>query len=171
MNIYANAIDRILESQTGIPYTHVVKHSSLPWLANRHIVIPSITNLHIINRLIKKYPLDVIHCLFGHINAQVLKKSFQDKTFKHLTYNDIDWTRHTTFKRIACTQGKSRVHYHIEGVWLRYQEKYAAFEFLHSDIFSPVSVPSVAKYFITFIDGCSSYRWVFPLQDNLLRLH
>ena len=100
-NIYANAIDRILESHTGIPYTHVVKHSSLPWRANRHIIIPGTTHFHTINHLINKYPLDVVHRLFGHVNVQALKHSFQNKTFKHLTYNDIDWTRHTTFKRIA----------------------------------------------------------------------
>lgn len=102
----------------------------------------------------------MVHRLFGHVNVQALKKSSQNKTFKHLTHANIDWSGHTK------SQCKSRVHNHIEGARLRYQEKYGPFEFLHSDIFGPVSASSVAKYFITFIDEYSSYRWVFPLQDK-----
>ena len=104
--------------------------------------------------------------IFGHVNVQALKKSFQNKTFKHLTHDDIDWTGYYTFQCIDCAQGKSRVHNHIEGARLRYQEKYGPFEFLHSDIFGPVSNSSIAKFFITFIDEYSSYRWVFPLTDK-----
>ena len=67
--------------------------------------------------------------IFGHVNVQALKKSFQNKTFKHLTHDDIDWTGYYTFQCIDCAQGKSRVHNHIEGARLRYQEKYGPFDF------------------------------------------
>jgi len=119
-----------------------------------------------VNHLVHKYPLELVHRLFGHVNVESLRQSFLKKTFKHLTYNDIDWTGYSSFQCVECAQGKAKVHNHIEGARLKYQERYKPFEYIHSDIFGPVPSSSIAKYFITFIDEHTSYRWIFPLKDK-----
>ena len=151
---------------SGKTYDNYTKSESLCWLSNRHIIFPSKQALKRVNHLIHKYPLELVHRLFGHVNVEALRQSFLKKTFKNIPYNDVDWTGYSTFQCVDCQQGKATTHKHIEGVRLKYQKKYQPFEYIHSDVFGPVPSSSIAKYFVTFIDEKTSYRWVFPLKEK-----
>lgn len=63
---------------------------------------------------------------------------------------------------------QGRKHRHVIAHGIKYQEDYAPFEYIHSDIFGPLPhLPSTApKYFISFIDENTRFRWVYPLKSK-----
>ena len=84
-----------------------------------------------------------------------------------MNHDDVDWTNISTFQCEDCMSGKSRKHNHIVGSRTKYQEVYAPFQYLHSDIFGSVNLPGIMeKYFITFTDESTRFRWVFFLVDH-----
>ena len=115
-----------------------------------------------------KHSLQFVHELFGHINIHYIKKSLLDKTITGLTHDSIDWTDINNFQCPFCMKGKTRKHPHIVGHRTKYQKDYAPFEYIHSDIFGPLpNLPSSApKYFISFIDENTRFRWVYPLRSK-----
>ncbi|QLQ80656.1 hypothetical protein HG537_0D06570 [Torulaspora globosa] len=65
-------------------------------------------------------------------------------------------------------EGKSSKNKHTMHSGPEYQNEYAPFEFIHVDLFGPISVPvaDMARYMISFIDECTRYKWVFPLVEK-----
>ena len=63
---------------------------------------------------------------------------------------------------------QGRKHRHVIAHGIKYQEDYAPFEYIHSDIFGPLPhLPSTApKYFISFIDENTRFRWLYPLKSK-----
>ena len=82
----------MLQSMSGTTFDNYTKSESLYWLSNRHIIFPSKNALKRINHLIHKYPLDLVHRLFGLVNVEALCLSFLKNNPKNVTYNDVDRT-------------------------------------------------------------------------------
>ena len=65
-------------------------------------------------------------------------------------------------------KGKATKHKHIVGSRLKYQSNYGPFEYIHSDLFGPVTGVSAVfpTYFISFTDEATRFRWVYPLKNK-----
>ena len=109
----------------------------------------------------------MVHRLFGHVNIQAIRKSLKNKTFTSMNHDDVDWSNISTFQCEDCMSGKSRQHNHVLGSRTKYQSSYKPFEYLHSDIFGPVNLEGIEdRFFITFTDEATRFRWVFFLKDH-----
>lgn len=68
-DLYMNERSNTIESRDGSIAANFVSHSELSWLSNRHIVFPPSTSPKIIHSLQAKFPLALIHRVFGHVNV------------------------------------------------------------------------------------------------------
>ena len=109
-----------------------------------------------------------LHSLFGHINIKTIKETIAKKFIKNIKLSDVDWTDIDKFQCTDCMKGKATKHKHIVGSRLKYQSTYGPFEYIHSDLFGPVTGVSAVypNYFISFTDEATRFRWVFPLKTK-----
>ncbi|CCD25831.2 integrase catalytic domain-containing protein NDAI_0G00550 [Naumovozyma dairenensis CBS 421] len=116
----------------------------------------------------QKFPLTFVHRLFDHINVKDTRKSIESKLITNIRINDVDWTGIDKFQCKDCLAGKLTKHKHIVGSRLKYQKYYEPFEYIHTDLFGPVSGVDITspKYFISFTDENTRFRWVFPLKKK-----
>lgn len=56
----------------------------------RKIKVPATTSTRTINALRAKFPLDLIHRIFDHVNVKDLQQSIKNKKFGHITFEDVD---------------------------------------------------------------------------------
>ncbi|CCD23648.1 uncharacterized protein NDAI_0B06160 [Naumovozyma dairenensis CBS 421] len=121
-----------------------------------------------VHALSKKFPLTLVHRLFGHINVKDIRKSIESKLITNIRINDVDWSGIDKFQCKDCLAGKITKHKHIVGSRLKYQKSYEPFEYIHTDLFGPVSGVDITspKYFISFTDENTRFRWVFPLKKK-----
>lgn len=135
---------------------------------SKHHLLPTTTYTIKTVQTQPKHSLQFVHEPFSHISIHYIKKSLLDKTIKGLTHDSIDSTDVNKFQCPVCMKGKTRKHPHIIGHCTKYQKDYAPFEYIHSDIFGPFPnlPPSTPKYFISFIDENTHFRWVYPLWSK-----
>lgn len=121
-----------------------------------------------INNVRTKFSMAFLHRLFGHINIRTIKETISKKLIQNISLQDVDWTGYDKFQCPDCMKGKASKHKHFIGSRLKYQNDYGAFEYIHTDLFGPVSdVSAIAPlYFISFTDEATRFRWVYPLQTK-----
>lgn len=124
--------------------------------------------IHKVNNISKKLQMAFLHRLFGHINIKTIKESISNKLIKNISLNDVDWSHIDKFQCTDCMKGKATKHKHIVGSRLKYQNNYGPFQYIHSDLFGPVTGVSATSpsYFISFTDECTRFRWVYPLRTK-----
>lgn len=139
----------------------------------RYICIPlslirTDNNTNHVNQVSKKLKMAFLHRLFGHINIKTIKESISKKLIKNISLNDVDWSNIDKFQCTDCMKGKATKHRHIVGSRLKYQNNYGPFQYIHSDLFGPVTGVSATSpsYFISFTDECTRFRWVYPLRTK-----
>ncbi|CCD25836.2 integrase catalytic domain-containing protein NDAI_0G00600 [Naumovozyma dairenensis CBS 421] len=115
--------------------------------------------------LSQKFSLTLIHRLFGHINVRDIKKSIESKSITTIRINDVDWSGIDKFQCKDCLTGKLTKHKHIVGSRLNIK---SPMSYIHTDLFGPVSGVDITspKYFISFTDENTRFRWVFPLKKK-----
>ena len=121
-----------------------------------------------VNHVSKKLKMAFLHRLFGHINIKTIKDSISKKLIKNISLTDVDWSNIDKFQCTDCMKGKSTKHRHIVGSRLKYQNNYGPFQYIHSDLFGPVTGVSATSptYFISFTDECTRFRWVYPMRTK-----
>lgn len=121
-----------------------------------------------VNNVSTKLSMAFIHRLFGHINIRTIKETIQKQLIKNINIADIDWSNIDKFQCTDCMKGKATKHKHIVGSRLKYQSNYGPFEYIHSDLFGPVTGVSAVfpAYFISFTDEATRFRWVYPLKTK-----
>lgn len=122
----------------------------------------------ILQTTVHKFDLRFLHNLFGHINVKSIKKSIDAGMIKNIESKNVDWLNINSFQCKYCLLGKTTRHRHTVRSRLKYQKEYQPFEYIHSDLFEPVSGISAVQpsYFISFSDECTRFRWVFPLRHK-----
>lgn len=166
--IYPNFETRSLRNQDGIEVAKLIKHQEVYWLSNdvadkaKHAKINKVKAL---TKSSKKIPLATLHESLSHINVKYIKKSVELGLIADVRTSDVDWSGIDWFNCESCMAGKGKRHNHVPNSRETYQARYSALEFLHTDIFGPMHhMPArIPKYFITFTDERTRYRWVFPL--------
>ena len=148
------------------------KENKLADLINhgRFICLPLslLTSYRSINNVRTKFSMAFLHRLFGHINIRSIKETISKKLIQNINLQDVDWTNYDKFQCPDCMKGKASKHKHFVGSRLKYQNDYGAFEYIHTDLFGPVSgVSAIAPlYFISFTDEATRFRWVYPLRTK-----
>ena len=139
----------------------------------RYICIPlrlvtASQKVNMVHNVTKKLSMAFIHRLFGHINIRTIKETIQKKLLKNINISDIGWSNIDQFQCTDCMKGKATKHKHIVGSRLKYQSNYGPFEYIHSDLFGPVTGVSAVfpTYFISFTDEATRFRWVYPLKNK-----
>lgn len=148
------------------PIINVGKYMCIP----RSILQPSNqqSTSYSINKLGIKLTVPFLHNLFGHINVHDIKTTIDRNMISGITSADVDWSGIHSFQCTSCMKGKSTRHKHIIGSRIKYQKEYAPFEYIHTDVFGPMSHLPVGtpSYFISFTDESTRFRWVFPLYSK-----
>ena len=165
-HLYMNERSNTIEDQDGSIAAHFTQNNGLSWLSNRHVIFPKSTSLKTIHSLQTKFPLELIHRLFGHVNVQSLHDSIKNKTIQNISIDDIDWRNLHKFQCVDCMQGKSRKRPHTVGSRLKYQTVYHPFQYIHSDLFGPVHLGSKPEWFISFTDEASKFKWTYLLKNK-----
>jgi len=132
------------------------------------LVIVKNEKTHRIHNVSTKLKMAFLHRLFGHINIKTIKETIRNKLIKNIQLSDVDWSNIDKFQCTDCMKGKATKHKHIVGSRLKYQNNYGPFEYLHSDLFGPVTGVSAVSptYFISFTDEATRFRWVYPLKTK-----
>lgn len=174
--IYPDFKTRHLRDQDGNEVTNLIKAQDAYWLSPDKVIRDThryrVMNLTAATR--DKISLQQLHESFSHTNVKYIKKSLELGLIKDMNIDDVDWRNMETFKCEPCLSGKGKRHSHIAHSRETYQAKYGDLEFLHTDIFGPMHrMPKgTPKYFITFTDEKSRYRWALPLihkdEDSVL---
>lgn len=165
--IYVDGIRRRLKNSDGNVVANLIQSNDLDRISTRLVQLPSDIPKHLRSTIQEKYPLNMIHKLFGHIDVNDIKKSLQMKTFTGLDHDDVDWTHISTFQCDHCLLGRSPYKNTISGEQNNNLAKYKAFEYIHCDIFGPLGIKNIVdKYFITFIDENTHLHLIYSLEDR-----
>lgn len=172
-HLFLNERLNTIEDANGDVAANIDSSNGLHWLSNHHIVFPSTATRKSVNALKTKFPLDMIHRILGHVNVQSIYTSIKNKTFNNLSIDEIDWSNLNNFQCQDCLKGKSRKRPHIVGSRLQYQQVFKPFQYIHSDLFGPVTVATKPEWFISFTDEASKFKWTYLLKrkDDATILH
>ena len=162
-----------MEDRKGNVAANIDTRNGLHWLSNHHIVFPVSVNKKSVNALKTKFPLDLVHRILGLVNVKSIYSSIKNKTFQNISLDEIDWSNLSNFQCQDCLKGKSRKRPHIVGSRLQYQQIFKPFQYIHSDLFGPVTVASTPEWFISFTDEASKFKWTYLLKkkDDVTILH
>ncbi len=110
---------------------------------------------------VMKVSLDVWHRRFGHLNGQSLRQLSADELVVGL---DCNGTGQISFCE-PCTAGKHHRSPFPVGGGTRAEKP---LDLVHSDVCGKLNTKSVrgAEYFLTFIDDCSRYIWIYFLKTK-----
>ena len=102
------------------------------------------------------------HRRFGHLGIQNLQKLARDKLVSGF---DFDTSKQHNFCE-ACVDGKHHWSSFPTEVSSRAKEPLAL---VHSDVCGKMNAKSLggAEYFLTFIDDCTHYTWVYVLKRKM----
>ena len=72
---YFCATHRRIETKDEQPLAMVSQTGNYNWLSSNHVIFPDDASPTLINAVREKYPMSMVHQLFGHVNIQSIKKS------------------------------------------------------------------------------------------------
>ncbi|CCF56958.1 hypothetical protein KAFR_0B06620 [Kazachstania africana CBS 2517] len=121
-----------------------------------------------VHNVSEKIPVEFLHRFFGHVNVKDIRKSVEKGMIQNITADKIDWRGIDKFQCKECLAGKMRRHKHTVGSRLKYQQFFEPFQYIHTDLFGPMSDVSATTptYFISFVDENTRFRWVYPLRSK-----
>ena len=172
-HLYSNEHLHTIEGANGDVGAKIDTYNGLHLLSNYHIVFSLHINKKSVNELEDKFPFDLIHRILVHVNVQSIYSSIKNKAFQNITLDEIDWSNLSNFPCHDYLKGKGCKRPHIVGSCMQYQQKFKPFQYIHSDLFGPVTVASTPEWFISFTDEASKFKWTYLLKkkDDATILH